>query len=203
MTSKPTDYSNAKIPPLQIKVNGMAGLAEDNVSKAEVLAQSFFPPPPATLSVPPNTVYPELLKGIKFFSWAHIQQVFKTLSPYKALGQDQIPNVVLIKCVNVLIDHIFYIYRAVFDLKVYHPAWLQSITLVLHKIRKASYNVAKAHQLIGLIDTIPKGLSTLVCKHISYLLEMHNLLPTVQFGGRPGRNTMDTMLLIVDRIKSG
>ena len=202
MTSEPTDYSNARIPPLQIKVNGMVGLAEDNVSKAEALAQSFFPPPPATSSVPPNAVYPEPLKGIKFFSRARIRQVFKTLSPYKAPGQDQIPNVVLIKCVDALIDHIFFIYRAVFELKVYHPAWLQSITLVLRKIGKASYDVAKAHRPIGLIDTIPKGLSTLVCKHVSYLLEKHNLLPAAQFGGRPGRNTTDAMLLVVDRIKS-
>jgi hypothetical protein len=29
----------------------------------------------------------------------------------------------------MLIDHLFFIFRAVFELKVYHPRWLESITL--------------------------------------------------------------------------
>jgi hypothetical protein len=65
-----------------------------------------------------------------------------------------------------------------------------------------NYDVAKSHRPIGLINTIPKGLSTLVCKHVSYLMEKHNLLPAAQFGGRPGRNTTDAMLLVVDHIKA-
>src|ERR1700691_860081 len=124
------------------------------------------------------------------------------LSPYKALGGDGILNVVLIKCVDTLIDHIFYIYRAVFELKVYHPAWLESLTLVLHKIGKTNYDVAKAYRPIGFINMILKGLLTLVCKHMSYLMEKHDLLPEAQFGGRPGRNTTDAMLLVVDHIKN-
>ena len=105
------------------------------------------------------------------------------------------------KCVDALIDHLFYIFRAVFKLTVYHPRWLESITLVLRKIGKTSYDVAKSYRPIGLIDTIPKVLSTLCSKHISYLAEKHNLLPPSQFGGRPGRNTTDAMLLMVHKIK--
>ena len=123
------------------------------------------------------------------------------LSPYKAPGLDEIPNIVLTKCVDALIDHIFYIYRAVLELKVYHPAWLEILTLFLHKIGKPDYNVAKAYRPIGLINMIPKGLSILVCKHISYLLEKNNNLPATQFRGRPGRNTTDAILLVVDCIK--
>ena len=202
IASEPTDYSCTRVPPLRVKINGVDGVAEDNISKVNALSQSFFPPPPVSSSVPPGAIYPKPLKGIRFFSRARIRQVFKTLSPYKAPGQDGIPNVVLIKCIDALVDHIFFIYRAVFELKVYHPAWLESLTLVLRKIGKSSYDVAKAYRPIGLIDTIPKGLSTLGYKHVSYLMEKHNLLPAAQFGGRPGRNTTDAMLLIVDRIKS-
>ena len=46
-------------------------------------------------------------------------------SPYKALGPDKIPNIVLMKCIDVLIDHLFFIFRAIFELNVYHPmAWV-------------------------------------------------------------------------------
>ena len=117
MASDPIDYSNARIPSLWIKVNGIEGLAEDNVSKVEALAQSFFLPPPAVSSVPPDAVYLEPLKDIKFFLQTQIQQVYHTLSPYTAPGSNQIPNIVLMICVDALIDHIFYIYRASSNLR--------------------------------------------------------------------------------------
>ena len=89
----------------------------------------------------------------------------------------------LAPCVDALIDHHFFIFRAVFELVVYHPRWLESITQVLRKIGKTSYDVAKSYRPIRLIDTILKVLSTLCSKPISYLAEKHNLLPPSQFGG--------------------
>ena len=151
--------------------------------------------------MPANQIYPAPLKDIQFFSRARIRQVFKTLSPFKAPGQDKIPNVVYMRCMEALIDHLFYIYRAIFDLNMYHPHWLESVTLVLRKVGKTDYNVAKAYRPIGIIDTMPKGFSTLCAKHLSYLAEKYNMLPKSQFGGRPGCNTTDGMLLVSHRIK--
>jgi hypothetical protein len=82
---------------------------------------------------------------------------------------------VLIKCCDVLIDHSFFIFRAVIEHNVYHPRWLESITPVLRKIGKSSYDVAKSYRPIGLIDTIPKVFSTLCSKHIYFLAEKHGL----------------------------
>ena len=95
--------------------------------------------------VPPHQVYPTPLKGPQFFTRSRIRQVIQSLSPYKAPGPDKIPNVVLMKCVEALIDHLFYIFRAVFELSVYHPRWLKSTTLVLRKISKTAYDVAKVY----------------------------------------------------------
>ena len=61
--------------------------------------------------------------------------------------------------------------------------------------------MAKSYCPIWLIDTIPKLFSTLCSKHISFLAEKPNLLPPTQFGGRPGRNTTDAMLLVTHKIK--
>jgi hypothetical protein len=103
-------------------------------------------------------------------------------SPCKAPGPDKIPNIVLMKCSDALINHFFYIFRAVFKLKVYHPSWLESITLVLQKIGKTSYNMVKLYCPIGLINTIiSKVLLTLCSKHISYLAKKHNLLLLLAF----------------------
>jgi len=201
VVSEPSDYSCARIPSLCTNTNRIVGTMEDNEAKAGELAKSFFPPPPASSSVLINQVYSMPLKGIKFFSRACIQQVFKTFSPYKAPGQDKIPNVVYMKCMDALIDHIFFIYRAIFELNTYHPRWLESLTLVLRKIGKTDYNIAKVYRPIGLIDTLPKGFSALNAKHISFLAKKHNMLPQTQFGGIPGRNTTDAMLLVSHRIK--
>ena len=190
ISNEPTGYSNMRVPSLCTTTNNLPSTADDNLSKAAALAESFFPPPPAFSRVPHNTDYLPPLKGVRFFSRARIRQVINLLSPYKAPGPNQIPNMVLIKCCNTIIDHLFFIFRAVIELNVYHPCWLESTTLVLRKIGKLSYDMAKAYSPIGLLDTIP-NFSTLCTKHISYLAEKHNLHPLTQFGGRPGRNTTD------------
>ena len=201
ITNEPSDYSSTHVPALKTTFNNIPGTAEDNIAKAKALADSFFPLPPTTSRVPLDATYPTPLKGIRGFSQAKIRQVVRSLSPYKVPGPDKIPNVVLIKCCNALINHLYFIFKAVFELNTYHPRWLKSVTLVLRKIGKMSYDVAKSYRPIGLIDTIPKLFSTLCSKHISFLAEKHSLLPPTQFGGRPGRNTTDAMLLVAHKVK--
>jgi hypothetical protein len=183
VTSEPSDYSSARVPSLKTSLNGIPTTAATNTEKAAALAQSFFPPPPLTSSVPADTVYPPPLPGIKLFSRRRIKRAVRLLKPHKAPGPDGIPNVILTKCIDVLIDHLYYIFKAVLELDVYHERWLQSITLVLRKIGKTSYDVAKSYRPIGLLDTIGKLLSTLVAADLSYLAERHNMFPPMQFGG--------------------
>ncbi|KNZ75979.1 hypothetical protein J132_00729 [Termitomyces sp. J132] len=84
-------------------------------------------------------------------------------------------NVVLKQCIDILIDHLYYIFRAVFELNVYHSSWLISTTLVLRRPEKP-YKVAKAYWPIGLLNTIGKLLSMLVTADLSFLPEKHNML---------------------------
>jgi hypothetical protein len=145
--------------------------------------------------------YPTPLPGIKFLTRKRIKETVRTLKPFKAPGPDGIPNIILIKSIDVLIDHLYYIYRAVFDLNIYHDLWLTSSTLVLHKPGKPAYNVAKAYRPIGLLDTIGKLLSTMVATDLSHLAEKHALLPPGQFGGHPSRNTTDALHLLTHSVK--
>ncbi|GLB41456.1 putative encoded by [Lyophyllum shimeji] len=201
VVSEPTDFSCDRIPDLKTRVNGVDKIATTNVEKAEALAESFFPPPPPAPPPAPVTEYPDPLPGIKFFPRARIRQAISQLKPYKAPGPDGIPNVVLKRCADVLIDHLFFIFRAVFELDVYHDSWLVSTTLVLRKPGKPAYDVAKAYRPIGLLNTIGKLLSTLVAADLSHLAEKHNMLSPGRFGGRPGRNTSDAMHMVTHKIK--
>ena len=145
ITNEPSDYSSTRVPSLKTVTNDLPSVANDNESKTAALADSFFLPPPAFSRVPQVAAYPPPLKGICRFSQAGICQVICSLSPYKAPGPDKIPNIILIKYCEALIDHLFFIFKAVFEFDTYHPRWLKSVTLVLRKIGKTSYDVAKSY----------------------------------------------------------
>ncbi|KAG5731524.1 hypothetical protein E4T56_gene5479 [Termitomyces sp. T112] len=196
----PSDFSCDRVPSLKTSVDGMPSMATTNAAKGEALAESFFPPPPPSPSIL-LSAYPRPLPASPGLSRDCILVAIGNLPPFKAPGPDGIPNIVLKQCANVLVDHLFFIFAAVFELEVYHPSWLESTTLVLRKPGKPAYNVAKAYRPIGLLNTIGKLFSTMVAADISYLAEKYRMLLPGQFGGWPGRNTTDAMHLVVSRIK--
>ena len=201
VTNEPTDYSNPRIPTLKTILNGLPSTATTNADKVKALSSSFFPPPPVNSLVPANYEYPPPLPSIKFFNRRQIKDTVHRLKPYKTPGPDGIPNIILIKSINTLLDHLYYIYRAIFELEVYHNHWLTSTTLVLRKPGKPTYDVAKAYRPIGLLNTIGKFFSTLVAADLSFLAEKHSMLPPNQFGGRPGRNTTDAIQTLTHKVK--
>ena len=201
INSDPSDYSSTRIPPLKYRDEHQQEVtATENSNKADALAETFFPPPP-TQPIIPDSVYPKPLKARGIFSRDNIRAAIKTLKAFKAPGEDGIQNVVLQRCVDTIIDHLYYIYRAVLELDAYPSRWLLILTIVLRKAGKTAYNVAKAYRPIGLLDTLGKLFSTLVAADLSFLAEKHGLLPPTQFGGRPGRCTTDAIHLITQRIK--
>ena len=120
---------------------------------------------------------------------------------YKAPGPDRIPNVVLRECTGTLTDHLYFIFRVIFELNVYPDEWRESITIILRKLGKPSYEDPKAYRPIALLNTMGKLFSTIATDKISYFCETRNLLPATQFGGRPARTTTDSMLLMKHTIK--
>ena len=130
-----------------------------------------------------------------------IHKAIKKLKPYKAPGKDDIQNMVIQECIETIIDHLYYIYRAVLELDAYSTRWLTILTIILRKAGKTAYNVAKLYRPIGLLNTLGKLFSALVAADLSYLVEKHNLLPPNQFRGRPSRCTTDAMHLLVQKIK--
>ena len=118
ISNEPSDYSNARIPPLHTTINRLQDTAKSNEDKVKALAELFFPLLPLISHVPLDQTYPTPLQGLHFFSRSRICQVISELSHYRVPGADKIPNMVLMKCVEALIDHLFFIFRAVLKLKV-------------------------------------------------------------------------------------
>ena len=73
--------------------------------------------------------------------------------------------------------------------------------VVLRKPGKPNYELPKAHRPIVLLSTIAKVLTALVAEDISRLVECHQLLPKIHFGGCPGRTTTDAAYYLIQCIK--
>ena len=119
----------------------------------------------------PALVYPKPLQARGSFTRSDIWNAIKRLKLNKAPGLDGIKNIVLKECVESLTNNLYYIYRAILKLNTYPTCWLMSLTIVLHKPGKPAYDVAKAYQPIGLLDTMGKLFSVMI--HMDSFLSSH------------------------------
>jgi len=111
-----------------------------------------------------------------------ITRAIKKLKPYKAAGPDGIPNAVFTHCRETLVPWLGKLFRATFSLKYYPHAWKIFDTHVIRKPGKADYTVAKSYRPIALLKTMPKILSSMVGKIVTYHAESLQLLPNTHFG---------------------
>ena len=180
------DGGRSRIPTLKVSDEGADRPPQEintNDGKAKILAQAFFPKKPDQTRVPENYEYPEPLPPPPPITLDQIERQIKRLSPFKASGPDEIPNVVLQKCFEHLSEYLLYLFRGVFTLRTYYTGWKEFTTAVLRKPGKLSYKVPKAYRPIALLCTIPKVLTAIVAENISHLVEKEALLPDTHFGG--------------------
>ena len=164
------------------------------------MAKTLFPPPPETSSVPANFVYPDPAETWTPITRKHLVEAIRKLNGFKAPRPDGIANIVFKKC-PILINRLLSIFNATLQLDTYYDPWRESTTVIIRKPSKPDYSVPKAYRPIALLNTTAKLLSALIADRVSYILEMHNLLPSTHFGGRPGRSTTDSLHLLETTIR--
>ena len=163
--------------------------------------ESFFPrKPPATLNLNQHK-YPQPICGTHKISKEQIRRQLKRLKLYKAPGPDGIPNIVLMKCADILIDRLWFIFSAILEREYCYDPWKQFITVVLRKPGKPRYDVPKAYRPIALLNTMGKLLTAIISEQLTYYTERHSLLPPTHFGGRPGRTMTDALHTLIYKIK--
>lgn len=73
---------------------------------------------------------------------------------------------------------------------------------MLRKPGKPDYTIPGVYRPISLLNILGNVLKAVIAKRLSYYAETHGLLPNTQFGGRPGRNTEQALLMlrnVIDR----
>jgi hypothetical protein len=197
-----SDGGNSKIPVLKYKTNGVEHAARTSEEKGHALAKSFFLAKPRLEPPVDNIEYPPQCSKADRIPRAAVLRQLRKLKPYKAPGPDGIPNIVLTKCADLLVDRLYYIYAAIYNKRIYYAPWKVFNTIVLCKPGKPNYEVPKAYRPIALINTLWKVLTAILAEQLTFFAEKHQLLPSHHFGGRPGRTTTDAMHLLTHRIKS-
>jgi hypothetical protein len=184
-----------------IDANGQDREVNDSQEKATLFAKMFFPPPPTEHNIPLEYKYPTPIPNPPSITREQIKRQVLRLSPYKAYRPDEIPNVVLQRCLNLILEYLHHIYKSTLELGVYYDPWRELTTVVLRKRGKPNYETPKAYRSIALLSMMAKVLTAVVAEDISRLAEKHQLLPNTHFGGRPGRTTTDAIHYLVHRIK--
>jgi hypothetical protein len=104
-----TDGGKNRIPALTYKAGNEERKASSNGEKGTVLAKNFFPDRPPTPGQVESTEYSPCCTADRI-NKEQIGRQLQRLKPYKAPGPDGIPNIVLSKCANLLIDRLLAIY---------------------------------------------------------------------------------------------
>ena len=203
MVSAPVlDRGKARILTLKHKVGDQETAARTNGEKSRALAKCFFLTKPQLSEAQDSYIYPQEYEGHIAVTAEQVRSQLHKLKPYKALGPDSIPNIVLSKCADLLTDRLLPIYEAMFESGLMYKPWKTFTTVVLRKPGKPRYDVPKAYRPIALINTMWKVLTAIIAEHLTYITEKNQLLPANHFSGRPGRMTTDTMHLLNSTIKA-
>jgi len=102
---------------------------------------------------------------------------------------------------DILVPILLQIYNGILQLEEYPKQWCIFTTVVLRKPGKPAYDVPKAYRPITLLNTMGKVITMIIAEEISNIVKKEGLLPVNHFGGRPSHTMMDTIHLLIHRIK--
>lgn len=199
------DGSKTRIPILTKTQDEVTTTANTNEEKSEMLAATFFPTVSqdnTTHNVEETQVKKAKKCKMDRITRDQIRKHLKRLKPYKAPGPDGIPNIVLSKSADIILDRLFFIYDYMIENGALYGPWKQFTTVVLRKPGKPKYNVPKAYRPIALLNTMVKLLTAVLAEMMMYYAEEYDLLPANHFGGRKRRTATDAIHLLVSDIKN-
>lgn len=128
INSQALDGGKSRIPILTHKTGSIKTKATMNDKKSKVLAKTFFPIKPPAPSQEEIVEHNPCCTAERISS-EHIMRQLCKIKPYnKAPGPDGIPNIVLTKCADLLLNRRFQIYSAIYERKLLYELWKHFIS---------------------------------------------------------------------------
>ena len=196
------DGGKMRIPNLTVQGPDGEQTHSRNQDKSKALAKAFFPKKPQQApSTSDEEEHPPPICAMNPITKEQIRKHIARLKPFKAPGPDGIPNIVLIKCSDILVDRLWHIYSATVEKGWYYAPWKAFTTIVLRKPGKPRYDIPKAYRPIALLNTLSKVMTSIVAEQLTFYSEKYQLLPPQHYGGRPARTTTDAIHALIYKIK--
>lgn len=161
----------------------------DNITREAQNIPSYQP-------IPPN----KLLKLLT--SPTELKKIIKTLPNNKAPGPDNLPNILLKNLPLKSLTQYTYIVNAIIRLQYFPTCWKTAIVIPVLKPRKPPH-LPNSYRPISLLNTLAKVAEKVIQRIINKYINKNNLIPTFQFGFRPGHNTNLSLCKIVQDILQG
>ncbi|KAF7366527.1 putative RNA-directed DNA polymerase from transposon X-element [Mycena sanguinolenta] len=168
--------------------------------KARVLHAKFFPPKPDIPPPDPDEPLPEPHPP-PIFTVEDVHRAISKLSPWKAPGPSGIPNIAISAARTILAPILLNILEAGLRVGYFPKSWRTFLTVTIRKPGKSDYTLPGAHRPIAEEECLGKVVESVVTDWLSGFAERLGLLSPNQFGGRPGRCTVDALLQLVQRVK--
>lgn len=202
-------HASAGVPPLG-RAEGDTPLAFDHESKAKLLAERFFPTPPADLRDIPEEWQIDSDPERERCSIAmtvdadDVAEIVRSTAPWKAPGPDQVPTGLLKACGPPLWAALAKIANARLALGYFPKRFRSAIVAVIPKANKtpAEKAVPGGWRPIALLSSVGKVIETVIAKRLAAAAEEHLLLPDEQMGNRKERSTELAIRMVVDTARA-
>ena len=169
---------------------------------ADLLSTCFFAEPNIIPLRFPDDPPPHSPRPFVDFSTEEIECLLKDTKNSSALGESGISYLLLKKAWPSIDMCLMSIFTACLKLG-YHPVrWKSATVVVIPKPNKSNYSNPKAHQPISLLETMSKLLEKVITKRFQHDIVAHNLVPTIQFGGRAHSSCIDAGLTLLHDIQA-
>jgi len=175
--------------------------AKDAESKAKLLRDTCFPPPPEVdLDDIEGFHYPLRIPQQEEITEREILKAVNRTSKDKAPGPDELPNRVIQIVVRRRTPLIRRLFQACLDQGVQPDHFKNACTVMLKKPGKSDYTNPSAYRPIALLNTLGKVLEAVISNRIKFIAETHDLLPDTQYGARTNRATETALQQITEKI---
>ena len=182
---------NVGVAPLKVK----GVLHSESKNKAQILVEQFY----SVFTKTGNKVLSKLSKQFKYelpgltITVPGVEKLLRKVNTSKAIGPDNISNVILKECASQLAPGLSEIFQNSIDSGKLPTDWTNANVSPVFK--KGDVHLAENYRPVSLTSVTCKLLEHIICKHLLTHLEKNNILTNLNHGFRSGYSC-ETQLLV-------